>query len=293
MAILVGRIEMHKKGPMEPNRRDFLMKGTAGFAAILVGGSAPLCAARGKIPIGLQLYSVRQDCARDLPGTLAAVAKMGYEGVEFAGYFERTARELRRLLDGNGLKCCGTHTAIDTLLGDKLKETIEFNRILGNRFLIVPSLGKNKTKQDWLNSARLFNELSHKVKEQGLLVGYHNHTVEFQPLEGELPWDSFFGNTNKSVIMQFDVGNGMVGGADPLVFLRKYPGRAVTVHVKEFSKSNRDALVGEGDVNWKQVFEEVERQGVTEWYIVEYERAAHSPLRSVELCLLNLRKMGK
>lgn len=80
-----------------------------------------------KIPIGLQLYSIREDCAKDLPGTLAAVSKMGYDGVEFAGYHGRTAKELRKMLDDLGLKCCGTHIGLDTLLGDALKASAEFN----------------------------------------------------------------------------------------------------------------------------------------------------------------------
>src|SRR5436190_16076578 len=93
-----------------------------------------------KIPWGLQLYSVRNECAKDLVGTVTAVAKMGYKGVEFAGYYGRDAKTLRKLLDDVGLKCCGTHTALDTLLGDTLAKTIEFNKTLGNTFLIVPSL---------------------------------------------------------------------------------------------------------------------------------------------------------
>ena len=90
-----------------------------------------------KIPIGVQLYSVREDCARDLPGTLAAVAEMGYDGVEFAGYYGYSAEDLRRMLDANGLQCCGTHTGLNTLLGDALKTTVEFNQVLGNRYLVV------------------------------------------------------------------------------------------------------------------------------------------------------------
>src|SRR5881409_2649620 len=92
------------------------------------------------IPVGLQLYSVRNECAKDLVGTVTAVAKMGYQGVEFAGYHNRDAATLRKLLDDVGLKCCGTHIALETLLGDNLPKTIEFNDTLGNSFLIVPSL---------------------------------------------------------------------------------------------------------------------------------------------------------
>jgi len=246
-----------------------------------------------RIPIGLQLYSVREDCKRDLPGTITAVAKMGYKGVEFAGYYDRSDKQLRKMLDDNGLLCCGTHTGLDTLLGDNLARTIEFNRTLGNKYLIVPGLPEKyrNSRQAWLNTAKLFNELAEKVKPHGMRVGYHNHSIEFTAMDGELPWDTFYGNTRKDVIMQIDVGNAIHGGADPLPYLYKYPGRAITVHVKEFSKTNKKALIGEGDVNWKAFFALCKAVGQTEWYIVEQESYAYPPLKCVEKCLRNLRKM--
>lgn len=248
---------------------------------------------RRRFPIGLQLYSVREDCKRDLPGTIAAVAKMGYKGVEFAGYYDRSAGQLRKMLDDNGLVCCGTHTGLDTLLGDNLRRTIAFNKTLGNKYLIVPGLpGKYRSShQAWLDTAKLFNELAEKVKPHEMLVGYHNHSIEFTAMDGELPWDTFYGNTRKDVIMQIDVGNAIHGGADPLPYLYKYPGRAITVHVKEFSETNKKALIGEGDVNWKAFFALCKAVGQTEWYIVEQESYPYPPLECVERCLRNLRKM--
>jgi sugar phosphate isomerase/epimerase len=124
-------------------------------------------------------------------------------------------------------------------------------------------------------------------------VGYHNHSIEFKPLDGEMPWDTFFGNTPREVIMQVDVGNALDAGADPVAFMRKYPGRAATIHVKEYSKANPKAYVGEGDVKWKEVFDLLEKSGGTEWYIVEYEVEGVPPVEGVRRCLENLRKMGK
>src|SRR5256885_15948331 len=100
------------------------------------------------IPIALQLYSVRHECEKDLPGVLKAVAAMGYDGVEFAGYYGRTAEELRRLLDDNGLRCAGTHTGLNTILGDELPKTIEFNPTMGNPYLIVPRLPAERGGRD-------------------------------------------------------------------------------------------------------------------------------------------------
>ena len=149
------------------SRRDFI-ETTAAAAAFAATSPINLFAADSyggnKIPFALQLYSVRNDCAKDLDSTVAAVAKMGYKAVEFAGYYGRDAKSLRKLLDDVGLKCCGTHIGLDTLLGDNLPKTVEFNRTLGNPFLIVPSLpGKyTKSRQSWQEAADLFSELADK-----------------------------------------------------------------------------------------------------------------------------------
>jgi sugar phosphate isomerase/epimerase len=277
-------------------KRDFLKLSAGTVAACATAHPLTLLAAASKqIPIGLQLYSVRGECEKDLPGTVAAVAKMGYKAVEFAGYYGRDAKTLRKLLDDLGLKCCGTHIGIETLLGDNLPKTIEFNQTLGNKFLIVPGLGSKYTKsrQAWSETASLFNEMADKVKPHGMRVGYHNHTIEFQTLDGELPWDTFFGRTRKDVVMQFDTGNAMHGGGDATVYLKKYPGRAATVHLKSFSRKKPNALIGEDELPWPKIFDLCETIGSTEWYIVEYESDAYPPLISVEKSIEVLRKWGK
>ena len=250
----------------------------------------------GKIPIALQLYSVREDCARDLEKTLRAVADMGYDGVEFAGYYGRSAEELRRMLDELGLKVAGTHIAIDTLLGDELEKTIEFNRILGNKFLIVPWLPENmrNSKEAWLKTAKLFNEIAERLKPEGMYVGYHNHHIEFKPMNGETPWDIFFKATVPEVVMQLDTGNAMYGGVtsdEVLEIIKRYPGRAMTVHLKEYSSTNPKALIGEGEMKWREFLKLCETVGGTEWYIIEQESYAYTPLECVRRCLENLRKI--
>jgi len=247
------------------------------------------------IPIALQLYSVRDDCARDLPATLAAVARMGYEGVEFAGYYGRSAADLHKLLDDTGLAVAGTHIGLETLLGEELERTVEFNREIGNRFLIVPGLAEQyrNSREAWRRTADLFNEIATRLEPLGMQTGYHNHHIEFTPLDGELPWDTFFGNTRPQVVMQLDTGNPQHGGADPVPFLERYPGRATTVHLKEYSGSYNQALIGEGDVRWADFFRLCESTGGTRWYIVEQESYAYPPLECVDRCLQNLRAMGK
>jgi sugar phosphate isomerase/epimerase len=247
------------------------------------------------IPIALQLYSIREDCKQDLPGTLKAVADMGYQGVEFAGYYDRSAEDLRLMLDDLGLICCGTHTGINTLLGDELEATVAFNKALGNPFLIVPGLPEEyrNSRDAWRRTAELFNEISERVRPLDMWTGYHNHHIEFTAMDGELPWDTFFSNTVPDVVMQLDTGNALHGGADVTPFLERYPGRALTVHLKEFSATNDKALIGEGDVRWEEIFRLCETTGGTQWYIVEQESYAHPPLECVDLCLKALRDMGK
>lgn len=248
-----------------------------------------------RVPIGLQLYSVREECAKDLPGVLSAVAHMGYEGVEFAGYYGYSASDLRAMLDDLGLACCGTHIGLDTLDGDELPKTVDFNRTLGNPFLIVPWLSEDRrsSRTALLATAGLFNRIAERLAPEDMRVGYHNHHFEFEPLDGELPWDTFFGNTVEEVIMQFDTGNAMHAGAQAAPFLRRYPGRATTVHLKEYSRGNDQALIGEGDTNWQEIFDLCETVGQTQWYIVEQESYAYPPLECVDRCLKNLRNMGK
>jgi len=246
------------------------------------------------IPVGLQLYSIREDCARDLPGTLADVARMGYVGVEFAGYHNYTAAQLRKTLADNGLQCCGAHIGLDQLLGDAFSQTVEFHLELGNRFLIVPGLSDERRNSHtaWQSTARLFNEIAARLQPHGLRTGYHNHHVEFIPMDGEAGFDTFFGGTQTEVVMQLDTGNALHGGADPLLYLQRYPGRATTIHLKEYSAKNPLALIGEGDILWQSTFELCERDG-TEWYIVEQESYPVSPLESVARCRAALRKLGR
>ncbi len=283
---------------MDISRRSMLKLG-AGAAALWATGQNPLrsvAATAKKIPIGLQLYSVRRDCGKDLPGVLEAVAKMGYDGVEFAGYYGRDGKAMRKLLDDNGLKCCGTHTGLNTLLGDALDATVELNKTLGNPYLIVPGLphARLESVEATKETAKLFTELAAKVKDRGMRVGYHAHGGDFRKIGDTTPWEVLFDTAGPDVVMQMDIGNCIGGGGDPIALLKKYPNRSATIHLKEHG-GKRGAPIGEGDVDWKQVFELCETTGGTEWYIVEHEAYAAdvTPLEAVGQCVKNLREMGK
>jgi sugar phosphate isomerase/epimerase len=269
------------------SRRDVLKTMTAAAAGL---AAAPLLRAaepKKKIPIGVQLYSVRNELKTDFNGVIEKIGKMGYQGVEFASLMERQHKpaELRKLLDDNGLKACGTHTPLQTLQGDALKATIELHKTLGNNFLICPSLPV-KTLENWQNVAKQFNDIAAKCKEQGMFTGYHAHATDFTlKFDGKTAWEVFFDNTGPDVIHQIDVGNTLSGGGDPLAMIKKYPGRTKTSHIKEHG-GDKNAAIGEGQVDWKTYFETYETIGGIEWYVVEYENA--NPLEKIKTCLDNL-----
>lgn len=251
--------------------------------------------ADSKIPIALQLYSVRKECAKDLPGTLKAIAEMGYEGVEFAGFFDYSASDLKKMLADNGLKVAGSHTPLAAVQGDELAKTAEFNLTFGNPYLIVPWLPEemHDTRENWEKTADLFNEISANAKKHHVHLGYHNHYFEFEKFADDYIWDIFFSRTNDEVIMQLDSGNALKGGAEIAPFLKRYPGRATTVHLKEYAKDESTVNIGDGDVEWDEIFQLCETVGATKWYIVEQENYAQPPMECVKICLDNLRKMGK
>lgn len=279
--------------PRSATRRAFLRRGATGVAGLTLSAGVARGAGgvtRPKIPVGVQLYSVREQCAADLPGTLAALAGIGYRGVEFAGYHGRSAKQLRTLLDDLGLVACGTHTGYETVLGEELARTVEFNRILGNQYLIVPSM-QGRSKQAWLEKAKLFDDLAGKLGTQGIWIGYHAHAHDFERIDGVSAWDLFFGNTRPEVVMQLDTSNCRDAGADPVAVLAKYPGRAKTIHIKP-NGGGPEAAIGEDQVNWAGVFELCEGSGGTQWYVVEHE-TSRDPIDAVRRNYEALRRLGK
>lgn len=250
-----------------------------------------------RLPIALQVYSVRHDAERDLAGTLKAVGKMGYDGVEFAGFYGHPAEAVRAMADDAGLEIVGNHTQYADLQPDKLADTIAFHDVLGSICMVVPGLPPEcrDSRAAWLRTAAWFNDLAAKLAPAGYFTGYHNHWVEFQPLDGELPWETLFDNTDEAVTMQLDLGNCLHGGGDPLLYLHKYPGRSRTVHLKEYSPDRQGELIGKGVVPWQEIFEACESVGGTEWYIMENEaqESELTALQRVKACLDALRAMGK
>jgi sugar phosphate isomerase/epimerase len=288
--------------PQPVSRRTFI-RASAATATLAAAGcfqaAQTLSAAEdyggNKIPIGLQLYTIGGEIRSKGPeAALAAVAKAGYKGVEFAGTLGLDARALRKLLDDNGLKACGAHVRLEAMQGAEFEKTVEFHKTIGNTRLIAPSLGGKYTssKKALEDVADVFGEIADKLKPDGMRTGFHCHPGEFRQIEGESVWDIFFGRAKKDVIMQCDLGHMGTAGVDPVRYLTKYPGRASSVHVKPSAKKGRGGLVGgpDDDLKWPEIFKACETVGGTEWYVVEYDGGS---MEKAEKTIETLRKWGK
>ena len=147
------------------------------------------------------------------------------------------------------------------------------------------------TRAEWLAHAQMFNGLADKLKPLGLWTGYHAHQHDFQLIGGESAWDIFFGNTQPRVIMQLDTSNCREGGADPVAVLNKYPGRALTIHIKPHG-GGPEAIITEDKIDWPGVFEFCETKGGTQWYVVEHE-TSKAPLDTLTRTYQKLKELGK
>jgi len=256
------------------------------------GTSGPAAAKR--IPIGVESWSVKEMLAADPEGSIAELAEMGYEGIELAHYYNwesLTADRVKKALDANGIGCCSVHLNIKTLEPGELERTIEYNKTIDNSVLILASLPHQETIAGWENLAKRVDELAAKVGEYGMRLGYHNHAGDFEPLEGQVPWEVFFNNTSDRVIHQLDVGNMPQQYQDPVKYLKMYPGRTQSIHVKDRSPEHEQALVGEGVLPFREIFDLCATIGGTEWYIVEYESDAYPGMEAVRRCLENVKKV--
>ena len=250
-----------------------------------------------KIPIALQLYSVREDCAKDFLGTIKKVAEMGYEGVEFAGFHNLDAKAIRKCLDENGLKAAGSHTSMDSMNDANFAATVEFHKALGCENLVIPWIPEEKrnTPEACAATCKELAALVEKLKPLGMRTGFHAHQGDMGPLSGgKSAWTLLGEGTPKDFIMQYDTANGVAGGADAVQPILDFPGRGITVHLKEYKGGHGLAVVGEGDIPWAKVFDACEKVAGTQWYIVEHEDDPVNPaMKAVAMCVANLRKMGK
>jgi sugar phosphate isomerase/epimerase len=278
----------------EISRRTFLrMAGATPFAA------SALTAMQKDVPVGLELYSVRTELMKDLPGTVTAVAKMGYQVVEFySPYFDWTpekAKEVRKLLDDLGIQCRSTHNGQPSFTADGLKKAAELNQIIGSKNIILASAGKVVDVAGWEKVAAQLTSAAEQLRPMGLSTGYHNHQSEWKPLEGKRPMDVLAAGTPKDVVLQFDVGTCVEVGEDPIAWIKANPGRIRSVHCKDWGKGDGRGYAvafGEGDSPWKAIFAAAESVGGVEYYLIEQEVAGpEGQIAMVKKCLDNWKRL--
>lgn len=243
----------------------------------------------GKIPVAIQLYSVRAEMPKDVAGNLRKLAGMGYQGVEFAGYYDLQPAALRRMLDDCGLKCAGSHTGIQALEGDAFDKTIAMNQALGTDRLIIPWIDV----KDFAKTMERMKAIYKRVKAAGMRLGFHNHKGEFDVLDGKTYFDRIFSEMPNDFLVQLDIGWAAAARQDVPAILRKYAKRLESVHVKEFKADDGKAPVGEGEIEWLPIFDIVEKETTVQWYVVEQEDYRIGPMESAKACIDNIRKMGR
>ncbi len=247
--------------------------------------------------IGLQLYTVRAAMKTDFEGSIAKVAATGYKEVEFAGifaadagYFGRSPKDVRAILDKNSLTAPSCHAGYD-VVEKRWPEALEAAKIVGHSYIICPWIDEKQRKEPdgWKRAAELFNKAGDASNKVGIQFGYHNHSFEFDPAEslgGKLPYDFLLAETDpKLVTMELDLCWISVAGKDPLVYFDKYPGRFPLVHVKDWIKDphatdtykgatgssvkigGRLADVGQGTIDWKRIFAHSEKAGIKHYFV--------------------------
>ena len=249
--------------------------------------------AASSIPVGLELYSVRKELQRDPQATVRAVAKMGYQCVEFyAPYFqwsEDETKQMRKLLDDLGIRCFSTHNDSSYMNAENIAKARDRNLILGCKYVVVASSHPQPTALDgWKAVADELNAAAEKLDPSGLKVGYHNHEPEFTPMDGGRPMGVLAKNTKPSIMLQLDVGTCLKAGSDPVAWIRANPGRIRSLHLKEWSSDpakGYSVLFGEGNADWKGILAAAESVGGAEYYLIEQEGSRFSELETAQRCL--------
>ncbi len=243
--------------------------------------------------LGLQLYTVRRELARDFAGTLATVAQIGYREVEFAGYFGQAPRDVRALLDRHHLSAPAAHVA--SLAPDEWHAALAAAPVVGHRYLVVgwtPPEAR-RTLDDYARLAAGFNRAGAEARAAGLQLAYHNYDYECVPLGGRLPYDVLLAETDPQLVqLEIDLYWLIKGGQDPLRYFERWPGRVPLVHVKDSAgpPDHRMVDVGAGTIDFASIFARREQAGIRHYFVEHDEppdafrsgRASYDYLKQLE-----------
>jgi sugar phosphate isomerase/epimerase len=266
--------------------------------------STSLAQAAEPVPrIGVQLWSVKDDVKQDFEGTLAKLAAMGFQGVEFAGDVGRYATDpagLRGFLDKQGLQCAGAHLDFAALSGARFAQTTAFYRSVGCRNLVVAWDKRGASTEGAAAIARDMKLLSVKLRPLGMRIGYHNHAQEMAGAPGRTPWDTIAEGTPRHAILQQDIGWTVFAGKDPAALIRRYPGRTLSTHFKaKLPEHGADGtgkpIIGQDRTDWPAVYAAARGEGGAEWIVLEQEEYPDGmrPLEAVAASLRGLQAIVK
>ncbi len=257
-------------------RREFVASlAAAGVAARLQPGAARIR------PIGVQLYTVRNLMEHDFEGTLAHVAQIGYTEVEFAGYFNHTPEQVRDILHRHHLRSPSAHVPIEAI-DSGWQGVLDAAKTIGHEYVTVAwtPQERRRTLDDWRHIGDLYNGAARQAHAAGLGFAYHNHSYEFEPMEGRLPYDVLLESTDPDLVkLEMDLYWITNGGQDPLTYFARYPGRIPMVHVKDQTRDHKMADVGAGSIDWRRIFAQREQAGIKH-YFVEHDEPVN-PLASI------------
>jgi sugar phosphate isomerase/epimerase len=287
------------------SRREFLRASAGGFAAATIFGAgfAPLSANVLGLPAGLQLYTVKDELAKDFDGTLQKVAAIGYKEVEAAGFYNKTAAEFRKSIESAGLTLPAAHYSLEELL-QGLDAKLAFAHELGLKYIVcsfpfVANPGRfhadkyyeeiraGITLDDWKWNADQFNKVGEKAKKAGMQFAYHNHNLEFRKEKGLIAFDELLRQTDaKLVKMEMDIGWVASTGNDPAAYLEKYPNRFELLHVKDIrpgtpsteGEGTGSTELGRGTIDWKKVFAAAKRASVKHYFIEQEDPFLNMPV---------------
>lgn len=281
------------------SRRHFL-KTTGAIAACAAG--TRLEARPLRLPIGLQLYSVRSLLPKDFAGTLAQVRAAGYTVVEAAGFYDRTAAEFRHGMDTAGLRCVSSHHTL-SVLETQLDQWISYAQALGLEYLVCSSSGGMHrdprasgppTLDDWRWIAGEFNRIGERVKAAGMTFGVHNHTPEFAVIDGALVYDELLRLTDpKLVFFEMDCGWVYASGHNPVDYLTKTPQRFPLLHVKDMVAGANGQMhsteMGHGVARYAEVMRAAKG---AKYYFVEQEEFDMDPMEALKIDAEYMRKLS-
>jgi sugar phosphate isomerase/epimerase len=226
--------------------------------------------------LGVQLWSVKDEIKQDFEGTLGKIARLGFQGVEFAGEFgpyKDDAAGLKAFLDRKGLQCAGAHVHFDALASNQFARTTAFYKTLGCTNLVIAMDKRGATPAQSAAMSRELSALSAQLAAQGMRIGYHNHAQEMAGAVGSTPWDVIAQSTPRAAILQQDVGWTTYAGKDPVHYVNAYPGRTTTTHFKAklAPGTTGTPIIGQDRTDWAALVRAVQSVGGTEWIIIEQD----------------------